>query len=64
MKNPVREFRMQLAKELVEWRDYGGPVEDVTDLIEGLISVKVDEILQAREDNARSGVSAGGSDNG
>lgn len=57
MANPVREFRMTLASALTDWRDAGGRVEDVTDLIEGLISVKVDEILQAREDNARAGIS-------
>lgn len=50
MRDPVRDFRMQLAQALIEWRDAGGRVEDVADLVEGLISVKVDEILQARED--------------
>lgn len=61
MKNPVREYRLTLARKLTEWRDAGGHVEEITDLIEGLISVKVDEILRAREDNARAGISAGAS---
>lgn len=46
----VRRYRMELAQALVEWRDAGGPVEEITDLIEGLISAKLDAVLQARED--------------
>ena len=41
---------MELGQALLEWRDAGGPVEEVTDLIEGLISAKLDAVLQARED--------------
>lgn len=47
----IGKMRSELQHALLEWRDAGGPVSDVTDYIEGLISAKVDEILQAREDN-------------
>lgn len=52
----TREARFELHHALTEWRDAGGPVEDIADCIEGLISAKVDEILQARADNARFGL--------
>jgi len=47
-------MRAELQHALLEWKDAGAPVSDVTDYIEGLISAKVDEILQARADNARA----------
>jgi len=47
----TRQARFELQHALLEWRDSGAPVDDIADCIEGLIAVKVDEILQAREDN-------------
>lgn len=47
----TRQARLELQYALLEWRDSGAPVDDIADCIEGLIAVKVDEILQAREDN-------------
>lgn len=47
----TRQARFDLQHALLEWRDSGAPVDDIADCIEGLIAVKVDEILQAREDN-------------
>lgn len=49
-------IRRELARALDEWAQAGGDVEPAIDHIEGLISAKVDEILQAREDNARAGL--------
>lgn len=45
----VRRFRMELAEALIEWRDAGGHVEDITDRIEALISAKIDIALQPIE---------------
>lgn len=47
----TRQARLELQYALLGWRDSGAPVDDIADCIEGLIAVKVDEILQAREDN-------------
>lgn len=52
--------RRELHSALTEWKDAGMDVRVLADYIEGFISVKVHEILQAREDNARAGDSATG----
>lgn len=46
------EARRDLQRALLEFRDAGGSVELVTDYIEGMISGKVYEILEARAANA------------
>jgi hypothetical protein len=57
--------RRDLQRALSEWRDAGGPVEIVTDYIEGMISGKVWEILEARERNRLAGsVSSDSSEHG
>jgi len=55
----ISQTRIKLQRALLEWRDAGGHVEDVTDYIEGLISAKVDEILEARAANASAHTSKG-----
>lgn len=53
------QTRRDLQRALLEWRDAGGPVEVVTDYIEGMISGKVHEILEARAANAASANNTG-----
>jgi len=48
----ISKARNALEHALLEWKDAGGSVQEVTDYIEGLISAKVDEILQAKADVA------------
>lgn len=49
-------IRREIARTLNDWAQAGGDVEVAVDYIEGLISAKVHEILQARENLARDGV--------
>jgi len=48
----ISHTRSKLQRALLEWQNAGGHVEDVTDYIEGLISAKIAEILEARAANA------------
>lgn len=50
----VSRFRRDVTLALANWRDGTETVGTVVDYIEGFISCKVDEILQAREDNRRA----------
>lgn len=52
-------IRREIARTLNDWAQAGGDVEVAVDYIEGLISAKVHEILQARVDLARGGVTVG-----
>ena len=55
----ISHIRSKLQRALLEWRDAGGHIEDVIDYIEGLISAKVDEILEGRAANASARTSTG-----
>lgn len=59
MSDGMPYVRRELHSAMTEWKDAGMDVRVLADYIEGFISAKVHEILQAREDNARAGISAG-----
>lgn len=60
MADDMPAARCELHGALTDWKDAGMDVRVLADYIEGFISAKVYEILQAREDNARAGISASG----
>lgn len=49
----IEQARSDLWTALYDWKNSGGDLREVLDSIEGLVSAKVYEILQARADNAR-----------
>lgn len=52
----IQFTRDKLVDALREWRDAGMSAHVMVDYLEGFISSKVDEMLQAKADNARAGV--------